>query len=299
MKTLVSRYPTPLLVVLSIVLGFLLPQIGLIWKPYLAFLLMLLMFSVTISIEPHEIVCCMKNYPVISLSLFTVFVLTPLLALISRPFFSSIIYAGTVLALCCPAAIASAFWAKVFKGDVPTALVISTITNLLAIGTIPVTMLIAVGTTVNIDIASMVLNLVEIILIPIALSFFLRKFVRIDWNRGQGFRSKIELALLVLMIWGSIAPGVEYAENNILEFALLNVFMLGALSVAFVSTHFLARKFGHEKATSIEIATIVKNAALSLVIGLSVFGPQIVPPLIANLIAQNLLLIPAKALTTK
>ena len=86
-------------------------------------------------------------------------------------------------------------------------------------------------------------------------------------------------------------------RNNVAEFALLNAFMLGILALAFTLTHFLTRRFGHKKAISIEISTTVKNAALSLVIGLAAFGHQVLPPLIANLIAQNLLLIPAKALT--
>jgi hypothetical protein len=86
-------------------------------------------------------------------------------------------------------------------------------------------------------------------------------------------------------------------RNNIAEFALLNAFILGILALEFTLTHLLTGRFGHKKAISIEIATTVKNAALSLVVGLTAFGPQILPPLIANLIAQNLLLIPAKALT--
>jgi len=45
---------------------------------------------------------------------------------------SSPIFAGIVLALCCPSTIISAFWAKVFKGDVGTA-VVSVTTNLLSI----------------------------------------------------------------------------------------------------------------------------------------------------------------------
>jgi predicted Na+-dependent transporter len=73
--------------------------------------------------------------------------------------------------------------------------------------------------------------------------------------------------------------------------------MLGILALAWALTHFLTKRFGHKKSVSIEIATTVKNAALSLVIGLAAFGPRVLPPLIANLIAQNLLLIPAKALT--
>jgi predicted Na+-dependent transporter len=239
----------------------------------------------------------MKNYPVIMIGLFTVFVLTPLLSLPAKPFVSPIVFAGTLLAFCCPSAIATAFWAKVFKGDVATAMVISMITNLFSIVTIPVTMLIFSGTAVNVDAASMMVNLGEIILIPITASFLLRELVHVDWKRASIYSSRIELCILVLLIWGSIAPGVEYARNNVTEFTLLNAFMFGTLALAFVLTHFLTRRFGHKKAVSIEIATTVKNAALSLVIGLTAFGPQILPPLIANLIAQNLLLIPAKALT--
>ena len=297
MNALISRYFTSLIVVLSIALGFLFPQVGLIWKPYLSILLMLLMFFVALSIEPNEISRAMKDYPVILMGFFTTFVLLPLLALSAKPFFSPIVYAGTILALCCPSAIVAAFWTKVFKGDVATSLVMSIFTNLLSIVTIPGTMLIAIGAALNVDIANMMVNLAEIILIPIIASSLVRKFVHLNSNRASGYTSRAELSILALVVWGSVAPGVEYVRNNIAEFALLNAFMLGILALAFILTHLLTRRFGRQKSISIEITTTVKNAALSLVVGLTAFGPQIIPPLIANLIAQNLLLIPAKALT--
>jgi BASS family bile acid:Na+ symporter len=299
MSALIGRYFTSLIVVLSIFLGFAFSQVGMIWKPYLAVLLAFLMFFVTLTIEPNEIAHSVRNYPIILVGLFTTFVLVPVLALFAKPFFSPIIYAGALLALCCPSAIVSAFWAKVFKGDIATALVMSVSTNLLSIITIPATMLIAIGKTLNVDVLSMMVNLAEIILVPMAASFLLRRFVHFDWNRASGYGSRVELGLLFLVVWGSIAPGVEYVRNNLVSFALLNGFMVGTLAFAFTLTHFLTRRFGHEKAISIEIATTVKNAALSLVIGLAAFpqNPQVLPPLIANLIAQNLLLIPAMALT--
>jgi hypothetical protein len=46
---------------------------------------------------------------------------------------------------------------------------------------------------------------------------------------------------------------------------------------------------------TVGIATCVKNAGLSLVIGLTVFGTSILPPLIANLVAQNLLIVSLEA----
>jgi predicted Na+-dependent transporter len=297
----ISEYFTSFIVVLSIVLGFLFPQVGMIWKSYLTLLLMFLMFFIALSMRLGEIADTVRNYPVIVTGLFTTFILVPVLALFTKPFFSPIIFVGTLLALCCPSAIVSAFWTKVFKGDVATALVMSIITNLLSIVTIPATMLIAVGTALNVDVSSMIANLAEIILVPMIASFLIRRFIHLDWDRASSYGSRVELGILALVIWGSVAPGVAYVSKDIPEFALLNAFLLGILALGFTLTHFFTKRFGHDKEISIEIATVVKNAALSLVIGLTTkaFGPQILPPLIANLIAQNVLLIPAKALTTE
>jgi BASS family bile acid:Na+ symporter len=257
---------------------------------------MVLMFSLTLNIEPSQISGSISDYRVIGIGMFTIFVLMPSLSLVSRIFFSPIIYAGTVLAFCCPSAIATTFWAKVFKGEVATAIMISVFTNLISIVTIPATMLIAVGTTVNVDIAGMMLNLAEIVLIPMAASFLLRRTIHVDWTRLNKYSSRLELGILALLVWGSTAPGANYALNNLFDFIALIIFIFALLVSAFALTHFLMRRFGRQKTISIEIATIVKNAALSLVLGLTAFGPDVLPPLMANLVAQNLLLVVVKAL---
>jgi predicted Na+-dependent transporter len=66
--------------------------------------------------------------------------------------------------------------------------------------------------------------------------------------------------------------------------------------LAFATAYLLCGRFGRKRAMTIGIAASVKNAALSLVIGETMFGPAILAPLIANLIAQNLLLVPLKEL---
>lgn len=295
MSSLASKFVTPLIIIMSIVLGFVFPDVGLMWRPYLALLLMFLMFFVTLDIEPKELRRSLSNFPVIVAGLFMVFVVTPLLSLLAKPFFSPIVYAGIVLAFSCPAAVATAFWAKVFRADVPAALIISTVTNLLSIVTIPATMIIAIGTTISMDVAGMMLNLAEIVLIPMTASFLIKKYVHINHGLVTAVTSRTELVILVFLVWGSTAPGVAYAKENVTEFVTLNVFLLLTLALAFVIAYFLTRRLGHKQAVSIGIATTVKNVALSLVIGSVAFGSQIIPPLIANLIAQNLLLIPLKA----
>jgi BASS family bile acid:Na+ symporter len=291
---LVNQFLTPAIILLSITLGFVFPSVGLIWKPYLAFLLMLLMFFVTLGLEPEQITKSLRAYPVIGVGMSTVFVLLPLLSLFARPFFSPIIVAGILLAFSCPSAVATAFWVNVFKGDAATGLVISTIANLISVLTIPTTMLLAMGTVITVDVVGMMIDLAEIVLIPMTASLLLKKFLRINWKKITGYGFRIQLALLALLIWGSISPGVAYAKSNVSEFLLLNVFIFAVLAFAFGTAYALGKRFGYEQAIAIALATSVKNAALSLVIGLVAFGSPILPPLIANLVAQNLLLIPAR-----
>jgi predicted Na+-dependent transporter len=295
MNSFVTRYSTSVVVLLSIVLGFLLPDIGLIWRPYLSFLLMFLMFLVSLAIEPKEIIESAKNYRVTFLALFMVLVFTPFLSLFAKPLFSPVSYVGTVLAFCAPSAVATAFWSGVFEADVAIALVISTTTSLLSIITVPMTMLVMVGAAVNVDTSWMMLNLVESVLIPMTAAFVFKKLLGRASKRLTAYSFRAELAIIVLLIWGSIAPGVVHVKDDIGEFASLNVFMLVTLGSAFATAYFLTRRHDRKQAITIGIAASVKNAALSLVIGTTMFGPTILAPLIANLIAQNLLLVPLKA----
>jgi len=299
MGGILDRYGTLLIVVLSIVLGFALPQLGAVWKSYLTLLLILLMFFVALSLESTEITAAARNYPVIITGLFTTLVLVPLIGLLAKPFFSPLNFAGATLALSCPSAIVSSFWTKAFKGNVATALVISVITNLLSIVTIPVTILMVVGRTLNVNATSMILNLAEIILLPMSVAFVVREHIHTDWNRVRSFGSRAELGIIVLIIWGSIAAGIAYVKSDLMGFAVLNGFIFSVLAIAFAVTYLLTRRFGYQKVIAVMIPTTIKNAALSLVIGLTVFGPEILPPLIANLIAQNLILIPVKVIIRK
>jgi len=297
MSTFISRNLTSLVILLSIALGFLLPDIGLIWKSYLAFLLALLMFFAALSIEPKDITESFRSIHLVALALFMVFVFTPALALPAKLLFSSpIVFAGITLAFCAPSAIATAFWTKVFKGDVAFALVISVLANLLSIITMPLTMLIATGQNVTVDFRWMILNLAEVILVPITAAFTLKRAKRFNWKRVTGFGSKIELVILIMLIWASIAQGASLIRSNLWEFAWLNTYMIATLAIAFATAYLLGKRSGHKRAVTMGIAACVKNAALALVIGVTLYGSEILPPLIANLIGQNLLIVPLQLL---
>jgi BASS family bile acid:Na+ symporter len=291
MRAFIFRNATSLVILASIALGFVFPEAGLLWKSYIALLLVFLMFFSSLRIEANDIRQSLRNVSSITFGLFMIFVFMPLLGMTGRVFFSPIIVAGIVLAFSAPSAIATAFWARIFKGDIAFAIIISALASIISIVTIPATMLLTTGTMVAVDPYSMSTTLIELILLPIAAALFLKRFIRANWEKTTKYASRVELAILVLLIWGSIAPGTQNAESNPSQFLLLNIFMFIILAAGFGTAYFIGSKINRTCAVTIGIATCVKNAALALVLGLTMFGTAILTPLIANLVAQNLLIV--------
>ncbi len=291
MSAFLNRNLTALTILASIALGFLFPDIGNHWRPYVAYFLMLLMFSTVLTIRPKDILESARNVKALAYTLFIVFVFVPALALIGKPLFSPIEFAGIMLAFCAPSAIATPFFASVFKGDTASGLVISIVTNLLAILTIPLTMFLAIGATISLDLTWMTLNLAEVILVPIALALLVQKIFHIDMSRLSRYTSKTNLMLLLFIIWGSISPGTTYAKGNPTQFLWLNLFILPSLTISFIVAYAVGSRNDHKRAITAGIAASVKNAALPLVIATTLFNSEILPPLVANLIAQSLILV--------
>jgi BASS family bile acid:Na+ symporter len=291
MSTLITRSITSLVILASIAMGFLLPAIGLLWKNYIGLLLAILMVFLYLRIDAKDVKDSMRDQKPLGLALFMAYIFMPVLGLIGGVFFAPILISGIVLAFASPPAAATGFWTRIFKGDVAFALVVTVAASLLAIVTVPATMFLATGTIASFDPYPMVIMLAELILVPAAIVLLLKKTVRIEWYRVTRHTAHLELAVVILLIWGSIAPGIESVKDNVMQFGLLNVFMFASLGLGFGTAYLLGRKFGYGRAITIGIATCVKNAGLSLVIGLTMFGASVVPPLIANLVAQNLLIV--------
>lgn len=194
MSTLLNRNLAVITVLASIALGFFLPGIGIQWKPYIAYALMSLMFLTILPIEPRIIIESARHIEPLAYALFMIFVLGPTLALVGKPLFSPITFAGIMLALSAPSAVSTAFYASIFEGDTAYGLVISIVTNLVAVLTIPITMFLAVGAAVSFDMPSMFLNLAQLILVPTALAFLVQRVLHVHLTRFSRYTLNLALS---------------------------------------------------------------------------------------------------------
>ncbi len=294
-KGFIRKFSSIITVLISVGLGLLAPDIGVLWHPYTSIILALIMFLVALNINPKEFVSSIKNYKIILLALCLVFLVPPIFSVIGIPFFKPIEYAALIIALSSPAAISSVFWCDAFEGHTSLALIISMMTNLMALITIPLTILFMTQTMVQINSTEIFSNLFFILVVPLVTGQALRKLSSQKTQKINIHSSPIQHALVLFLIWGAIAPGAALIQENPVEFMLLLLFIVLILSATFTVAYFTGKKFGHSRAISLSIVSSHKNSTLAIVIGELVLGPLALPALIANLVGQNLFLIPARA----
>ena len=253
------------------------------------------MFLVALNIKPKEFMRSIKSYKIILLALCLVFIVPTILSVIGIPFFTPTEYAALVIALSSPTAVSAVFWSDVFHGYTPLALIISMITNLLSLITIPLTILLLTKNTAQIDSAAIFVNLFLIVVVPLIAGQALR---RISLQKTQKIVRRsplIQYALLLFLVWGAVAPGAVFTRENPLEFVQILLFILLILSATFTIAYLAGRRYGHSRAIALGLVSSQKNAALAIVIGELVLGPLALPVLIANLVGQNVFLFPARA----
>jgi len=293
-KDFVRKFSSIIVALLAVSLGLLLPGIGLLWHPYTSIFLALIMFFVALNIKPREFVNSLKNYKIILLALGLVFLVPPIFSVVGILFFKPVEYAALVIAFASPAAISSVFWCDVFRGRTPLALIISMLTNILALATIPITILLVTQTTTQIDSAAIFTNLIFILVVPLVAAQALRRLLSQKTQKIVVRSHPFQQALVLFLIWGAVAPGAVFVEQRPVEFLFLLFFIFLILSATFVVAYFSGRRFGRSVAIALSVVSSHKNSTLAIVIGELVLGPVALPALIANLVGQNLFVIPAR-----
>jgi predicted Na+-dependent transporter len=169
------------------------------------------------------------------------------------------------------------------------------LTNILALITVPITILLVTQTIAQIDSVAIFTNLFFILLVPLGAAQVFRRIFSQKTQKIVVCSSPIQQALLFLLIWGAVAPGAGFVMERPVEFLWLLLFILLILSATFIVAYFSSRRFGRSIAIALSVVSSHKNSTLAIVIGELVLGPIALPALIANLVGQNLFVIPARA----
>ncbi|MCP8305155.1 MAG: hypothetical protein H3Z50_06810 [archaeon] len=151
--------------------------------------------------------------------------------------------------------------------------------------------MVGVGVLIKFDVISMIFNLIQMILIPLLAAILFRKYLTKLSERALKYGNLISYIVIIYILWGGVASGIDYIEGNIYGFLEINLVITPLLTVALLFSYNIGKMFGREHAITLSIATFLKNGILALVIGFITFGSGVLPALVTNLIDQNIMLI--------
>jgi bile acid:Na+ symporter, BASS family len=286
---------TWLIILAAIAISFLLPSIGSIFKPYLGYLLMILMFLSYLNINVKEVLGCLKNFRDELFSLATIHLASPLLVLLIKPLLPAEIFLGLIIATTMSSGMSVVFLSHLYGGKASQSLVITFLSNTLSPLIVPLLVFIFARTTIQISVVTLGLTLLKLVIIPFAIAILIRKFK--FHQHLQKHADYISIIVLFALILGIVSPLRETILSN-LE---LSLWLSGLIVILVLINFFLGFLIGRNKKERIAYAISVsyKNFTLATVIALSLFSPIVALPSILYSVINNLLLIPLQLVFRK
>lgn len=199
---------------------------------------------------------------------------------------------GFVISVAVPTGVTSLIWVSICKGNVPLSLAIILIDTLLAPFALPLLAYIVAGQAIDIDTASIMIDLLWMIVVPSIVAIFVN-----EWG-NQAFNAKLKknlplfskLALFGIITINSsvIAPFVKDFSVELLKVVGLVLFLaLSGYALAFVVAHFAWRD--REIKVSFIFNAGMRNIAVGVVIATSYFPPTVAMPVVLGMLFQQVL----------
>ena len=257
------------LIVLAIALiSLFIPQSALwISTSWINYLLMVVMFGMGMTLKPESFILVFKRPKDILCGIFAQYTIMPLLAFaLSRLFgLDAALTAGVILVGTCPGGTASNVITYFAKGDIALSVSITSVNTMLAPILTPLVTYLLLSTTVEVDVISMLLAIVNVILIPIALGFVLNRFFATATQKMVDLLPVISVVAICMIIATVVAHNAEKIYTC--GFLVLSVVILHNLLgylCGFALGKLLKMEPARVKAFSIEIGMQNSGLATSL-----------------------------------
>jgi len=263
-------------------------NIGILLKPFLIYILMLLMFFSCLNIKFKQIIEKIKNYREETKALAIIHLISPIIVFLFQPLFSTEIYVGLIIVTVISSGMSVVFLSELYGGISSTSLVITSMSNIISPVIVPALILFFTGTEINLDYLAITLTLIKLVIIPIFFAQIIRK-TSIYYTLNKN-KTNISIIILFVLIIGVIAPVREIILNNIALTFKLGLFVAILSVINFTLGYFIGKN--KKENLSFAISTSYKNFTLATVVALTHFEPIVALPAVVYTVVNNLLLIP-------
>ena len=276
-----------LVVPMGVAIGVLFPQVLLPLKPLVPTFFAVMTFQNSLSNNLAAMRTAVRQPWIIVITILTVHLAMPLLvfALASLLFGpASPTVAGVVLEYTVPIGASTIMWIGMFSGDIALGLSILLVSSLISPVTIPWTLELLVGTTVQIDALGLMGSMAYMVAIPALLATILNEATH-GWAKRVAFPATTPVSRLLLpVIVATNATGISEPIRHLTpRLTAIMLVMLGFAVGAFLLGMFLSRRMCADddgRFVSVSFSCGIRNVTAGAVLASQFFGPEVMFPAI-------------------
>jgi predicted Na+-dependent transporter len=221
------------------------------------------------------------DFKFLSLFLFLLFVLSPLVAYSLSFLFDPILATGLIIAAVTPAGVANAAYTTLARGKAEEALAFTIVSSFLSILVIPFVALLVLGKIWVINPLELFTKLAVLILIPLFLAKALEKRTQ-KLSKWIGKNPTISLIPIFFILWAVFSKSLPYFNIGLV---LLFIFTFGLVAFLYLLGSFVSKKLKRDtRAGALSLGR--RNLALIFMIAASLDEPIIALPAIMWAIGQ-------------
>ncbi len=269
---------------LAILLGILIPGIGLYITPYAIYPLLIVMFLTSLRIDLKQLYENLSNRNLLILSLLLIFVISPILALPFSFLLRKDLAIGLILYAATPAAMANSFYMTRLRKNAAFAVLITTTSTLLSPIATPILVKLLTGVFVNVDTFSLFQTLIKYILLPLFLAEIVRRYAKSATKKLLRISKPIGNLCMFFVVFGVISASAGRLGDFVYPILILAVY----ITLSFLIGLALPTK----ERFVIGFSNGIRNGTLAMVVALNVFGPDVAMVGVIATLLHNILIVP-------
>lgn len=179
---------------------------------------------------------------------------------------------GVILVGCCPSGTASNVMVFLARGDVALAVSIASVSTILAPIVTPLLILLLASKWVDINMWSLFVSIIQVVIIPLALGFVIRKFFGKQAEASAKALPLVSTIAIVMIVAGVVAGSHDkLATTGPLIFAVVILHNVLGFLLGFLLARLFGMDLAKQKAVAMEVG--MQNSGLGVAIATVNFSP--------------------------
>lgn len=293
LNSFLQRY-IAILTPLTVVLGVLLESVGHNLLFLVTWLFAFMTFAGSLHMKFKDVKIFVKHPVFIVFTIVFLHLLMPLWVY----FLSTVIFddhlltVGFVVSVAVPTGVSSVIWINICRGNLPLGLAIILINTLLTPFIIPAMLHIISGEKIHLDVASLMLNLILMIVLPTILGILVNELSKGEIPKKYGKKlspiSKLCLLTVIMINSSAIAPYLKDFNLHLISVLLLVFFVaVSGYAFALLIGRYILKDY--PQMITLIFTGGMRNIALGVIVATTYFPSKVAMPVVFGMLFQQVL----------